>query len=304
MQLEQKRALLQQYFTEHHRVVLGFSGGVDSAFLLAAAKEAGADITPVFIHTPFQPAFELEDARRLTGQLGIRLEIITANPLQQPEIVRNDAKRCYWCKHLLFSLLKDRARELNAILIDGTNASDPEDDRPGMQALRELGAESPLRICGLSKDEIRQLSKEYVLIDGTNASDPEDDRPGMQALRELGAESPLRICGLSKDEIRQLSKEYGLFTWDKPSYACLATRIPTGTAIDCETLQKVEKTEDALFRLGFSDFRVRVFHGAARIQLLASQWQLDEERRRQVTDAAGRYFDTVLLDMTPRTSRE
>lgn len=257
MQLEQKRALLQQYFTEHNRGVLGFSGGVDSAFLLTAAKEAGADITPVFIHTPFQPAFELEDARRLTDQLGIRLEIITANPLQQPEIVRNDAKRCYWCKHLLFSLLKNRARELNA-----------------------------------------------VLIDGTNASDPEDDRPGMQALRELGAESPLRICGLNKDEIRQISKEYGLFTWDKPSYACLATRIPTGTAIDCETLQKIENAEEALFRLGFSDFRVRVFHGAARIQLLASQWQMDEDRRRQVTDAVGQFFDTVLLDMTPRTSRE
>lgn len=257
MQPEQKYALLKEYFVRHKRAVLGFSGGVDSAFLLAAAKEAGADITPVFIHTPFQPTFELEDARRLTDQLGIRLEIITANPLNQPEIVRNDAKRCYWCKHLLFSLLRARAQQLDA-----------------------------------------------VLIDGTNASDPEDDRPGMQALRELGAESPLRICGLTKQEIRQLSKEYGLFTWDKPSYACLATRIPTGTAIDCDTLKKVEGAEQALSNLGFSDFRVRVFHGAARIQLLASQWQMDEERRSQVNEAVGQFFDTVLLDMTPRTSRE
>lgn len=257
MQIEQKYALLKEYFTQHKRAVLGFSGGVDSAFLLAAGKDTGADITPVFIHTPFQPAFELEDARQLTDQLGIRLEIMTANPLAQPEIARNDARRCYWCKHLLFSLLRERARQLDA-----------------------------------------------VLIDGTNASDPEDDRPGMQALRELGAESPLRICGLNKDEIRQISKEYGLFTWDKPSYACLATRIPTGTAIDCETLQKIENAEEALFRLGFSDFRVRVFYGAARIQLLASQWQLDEERRRQVNEAVGQFFDMVLLDMTPRTSRD
>ena len=257
MELQQKRALLRQYFTEHNRVVLGFSGGVDSAFLLAAAKEAGAVITPIFMKTPFQPAFELEDARRLAGELGIQLEIIPADPLTHPEIACNDARHCYWCKRLLFSVLRDRAQQLSA-----------------------------------------------TLIDGTNASDPEDDRPGMQALREMGAQSPLRLCGLTKQEIRQLSKEYQLFTWDKPSYACLATRVPTGTPLDPETLQKVEGAEQALSDLGFSDFRVRVFHGAARLQLLPSQWQMSEDLRQKAAQAVGRYFDTVLLDMVPRTPRE
>ena len=81
MKLEQKRMLLKQYFTEHNRVVLGFSGGVDSAFLLAAAQQAGAAITPIFIKTPFQPAFELADAKRLADQLDIPLEILEADPL-------------------------------------------------------------------------------------------------------------------------------------------------------------------------------------------------------------------------------
>ena len=77
-----------------------------------------------------------------------------------------------------------------------------------------------------------------VLMDGTNASDAEDDRPGMRALRELCVYSPLRICGLTKTEIRRRSKEAGLFTWNKPAYACLATRIPTNERITAEKLEK------------------------------------------------------------------
>ena len=114
-----------------------------------------------------------------------------------------------------------------------------------------------------------------VLLDGTNASDDAGDRPGMKALQELQVKSPLRECGLVKSEIRRLSKEGGLFTWDKPSYACLATRIPTGCEITAEKLQKTEAAENFLFSLGFSDFRVRMMpNGAARLQVLSSQLPL------------------------------
>ncbi len=86
-----------------------------------------------------------------------------------------------------------------------------------------------------------------VLLDGTNASDEEGDRPGMRALRELSVRSRSGECGLTKTEIRRLSKEAGLFTWDKPAYACLATRIPAGEAITAEKLAATEAAEDFLF---------------------------------------------------------
>ena len=82
-----------------------------------------------------------------------------------------------------------------------------------------------------------------LLCDGTNASDDAGDRPGMRALRELMVRSPLRECGLTKAEIRARSKEAGLFTWDKPSYACLATRIRTGEAITKEKLEAAERSD-------------------------------------------------------------
>ena len=96
-----------------------------------------------------------------------------------------------------------------------------------------------------------------VILDGTNASDDAADRPGMRALREMKVMSPLRECGLTKAEIRRLSKEAGLFTWDKPSYACLATRVPSGTRLTADILSRTEQAESFLSGLGFSDFRIR-----------------------------------------------
>src|SRR5699024_2924376 len=110
-----------------------------------------------------------------------------------------------------------------------------------------------------------------LLLDGTNASDDAGDRPGMRALWELSVRSPLRECGLTKPEIRWLSREAGLFTWDKPAYARLATRVPAGERLTAEKLENTERAEDFLFSLGFTDFRVRLFNGAARLQLPAEQ---------------------------------
>ncbi len=103
-----------------------------------------------------------------------------------------------------------------------------------------------------------------MLCDGTNATDDASERAGMRALAELGVRSPLRECGLSKKEVRRLSCEAGLFTHDKPSYACLATRFPTGTEITEDLLTKVEQAEYALHKLGFSDFRIRYMDGSAK----------------------------------------
>lgn len=139
-----------------------------------------------------------------------------------------------------------------------------------------------------------------LIIDGTNASDEAGERPGMRALCELGVRSPLRECGLTKTEIRARSRTAGLFTWDKPAYACLATRVPVGRRIDRELLQRVEAAERELFALGFTDFRVRVFHEAARIQLSPEQMAEALKRREDILARLKKYFDIVLLDMETR----
>lgn len=139
-----------------------------------------------------------------------------------------------------------------------------------------------------------------LLLDGTNASDDAGDRPGLRALRELEVRSPLRECGLTKAEIRAQSQKAGLFTWNKPAYACLATRIPTGTAITAGDLERVEAAEGALFALGFTDFRVRLLSGAARIQLPADQWDRASEQREAIRKALSPRFDAVLLDLETR----
>ena len=139
-----------------------------------------------------------------------------------------------------------------------------------------------------------------LLIDGTNASDDSADRPGMKALTELSVRSPLRECGLTKDEIRRLSKEAGLFTWDKPAYACLATRIPTSEAITLEKLRRTETAENFLTSQGFVDFRIRSKDDAAKIQVTARDLPKIIENREAVFEELKRYYKEVTLDLEVR----
>lgn len=245
---------LQEFFTEHPKAALGFSGGVDSSYLLWAAVNAGADIAPYYIQTAFQPAFELEDAQRLCAQIGVKLNVIRLAALADPRVAANPANRCYYCKVGLFGALRARAKA------DGYD----------------------------------------LLLDGTNASDDAGDRPGMKALREMEVRSPLRECGLTKAMIRQESRKAGLFTWDKPAYACLATRVPTGRTITSELLRRVEGAETALFALGFTDFRVRLYDEAARLQLPEGQLAKAVEQRQAIRQALAPWFDVVLLDTQTR----
>ena len=145
-----------------------------------------------------------------------------------------------------------------------------------------------------------QLDGYQTLIDGTNASDDADSRPGMRALKELSVLSPLREYGLNKNEIRRLSKEAGLFTWNKPAYACLATRIPTGEVITKEKLEHIERAEDYLFSLGFFDFRIRSLGSSAKIQMTAFQLELLIKNRCSIVTELKKYFETVLLDLEVR----
>lgn len=137
------------------------------------------------------------------------------------------------------------------------------------------------------------------LIDGTNASDDPGDRPGTRALRELGVLSPLRDCGITKDEVRRLSREAGLFTSGKPSYACLATRIPTGRRIEEADLSMVEKAEDALRGLGYDDVRVRLESNGARLELAEQMLGRAVSERAKLLEILGG-FGSVTLDLRGR----
>ena len=245
---------LEEFFREVPRAALAFSGGTDSAFLLWAARRYGCDLRAYYIKTAFQPAFELEDARRLAAELDMPLTILELDVLSVEKAVENGPRRCYYCKRALFSRLRQAAAD---------------DGYP-------------------------------VLLDGTNASDDAGDRPGMVALRELEVRSPLRECGITKAEVRRLSRQAGLFTWDKPAYACLATRIPTGTPLTAAQLARVERAEQALAGLGFTDFRVRVAGDAARLQVTEAQLPRVLERRREICDALAPDFGAVTLDPAPR----
>ena len=139
-----------------------------------------------------------------------------------------------------------------------------------------------------------------LIIDGTNASDNAADRPGMVALKELEVRSPLREVGLTKTEIRRLSQEAGLFTHDKPAYACLATRIPAGTAITAEKLAITERNEAFLRSLGFRDFRIRLVGTGAKLQFSEKELPLLFTNREVILQTLKNDYTEVLLDLEVR----
>jgi uncharacterized protein len=154
-------------------------------------------------------------------------------------------------------------------------------------------AENPRNRCYLCKKslftrfmEITAEQKVNCLVEGSNVDDDSDYRPGRQAIRELGVASPLREVGFTKDEIRQLSQEFGLSTWDKPSFACLASRFSYGEPITREKLKTIEDSERILFDLGFKQVRVRHHGNLARIEIdLADMEKILAPTIRETIDA-------------------
>lgn len=221
-QLKEKYEDLKKYLQGFDSLAIAFSGGVDSTFLLAAAKEAlGEKVIAVTLLSGFVPKNEVQEAARFATALGVRHEFIQVEELSIPGVAENPPNRCYLCKKALFTQIK---------------------------ALTE-------------KIAIQQVA------DGSNLDDEGDYRPGMQALAELGIISPLRIAQLTKEEIRALSQMLNLPTWDKPSFACLASRIPYGEPITQEKLAMIEKAELFLMTLGFKQLRVRCHGNLARIEV-------------------------------------
>jgi uncharacterized protein len=199
-------------------LVVAYSGGVDSAFLLYAAHQRLGDrAVAMTVVSPSLAASELEDAQALARQIGARHILVDGHELEDPNYRANSPMRCYFCKTETFDLLVDYAA------------------REGYEAV----------------------------ADGSNADDTGDHRPGRQAAREHHVRSPMLEAGLTKNEIRALSKQAGLPSWSKPALACLASRVPYGTAIDGVMLSQIERAEAVLRELGVRQWRVR-HHPASR----------------------------------------
>ena len=162
---------LDAFFARTPRLALAFSGGCDSSYLLMAAVAAGCEVGAYCVKTAFQADFELEDARRVLNEVRSRypeakveLRVLELDILPQRDICANPPDRCYLCKRFILGAVCDAAaREGYAMLIDGTNASDDPERRPGFRALAELDVVSPLRRAGLTKDDVRVASRKQGL---------------------------------------------------------------------------------------------------------------------------------------------
>ncbi|SHM43470.1 uncharacterized protein SAMN05660826_01012 [Caldanaerovirga acetigignens] len=239
------------------RVIVAFSGGVDSTFLLKVCLDVlgKENVLAVTARSSTYPARELEEAKELAKSFGANHEIIVSEELEVPGFSENPPERCYYCKKELFGQLVKIASER------GFN----------------------------------------FVLDGSNADDAGDFRPGMKAKDELGVKSPLKEAGLTKAEIRTLSQKMGLPTWNKPSFACLASRFPYGERITEEKLNRVGRAEDLLSELGFVQYRVRSHGDLARIEVSSEEIERFFEkslREKVVAEFKKLGFVYVSLDLT------
>lgn len=220
---EQKINRLHQILDELDKVVVAFSGGVDSTFLLKMAIDhLGRDrVLAITADSETYPLREKEEAINIAKLLNANHQIIHTSELNIPGYAENTANRCYFCKNSLFEHLIPIAQE---------------------------------------------LGYKHVVF-GAIADDLGEHRPGLQAAHHRGVRAPLLEAGIKKSEIRHLSRKLGLPTWDKPSFACLASRIPYGEKITARKLSMIDQAEDFLIQLGFRQVRVRQHENLARIEI-------------------------------------
>lgn len=253
MDLQEKNKKLGRILRDMEQVIVAFSAGIDSTFVLArAAEELGDRVLAVTAASETFPERELNEAIELAKQLGARHEIIQIVEMENPHFVANNPDRCYHCKAGLYATLT-----------------------------------------GLAKER-----KIPWILDGANMDDLGDYRPGRKAAKEYEIRSVLQEAGLYKEEIRQLAREMGLPNWDKPSFACLSSRIPYGQQITLEKVRQLDRGEQVLRDMGFRTLRIRHHDTIARIEVPREEFDKVLSHADQITAALkAEGFTYVTLDL-------
>ena len=253
MDWSDKLQVLKKMLAEKEKILISFSGGVDSSLLAKVAGDVlGENAICVILDSETMPRSELENAKALARSFNINCLVAKYSIIDDPDFIKNPPIRCYLCK-------KASARTLKIVAAEkGINC----------------------------------------IADGVNLSDYGDYRPGIKASDEEGIWHPFVEAGIAKEDIRELAKQMGLSFWDKPSSACLASRIPYGDQITCANLEMVEMAEDYLKTLGHNQARVRVHGSVARIEVPEDEMEmvlLSRDRIAKELKKAG--FKYIALDL-------
>lgn len=254
MGIEQKLFRLKKIISDCGSVLVAFSGGADSTFLLKTALDAlpKEKVLAVTAFSPVRPKEELFFSKGIARSLSAPHRIIKTYELKNKKFISNTVKRCYFCKLELFSKLKTISAKLDL----------------------------------------------NVVADGTCLSDRQDFRPGSLAGQELKIRPLLLEAGLAKEDIRRLSRMAGLITWNKPSSACLVSRIPYGTRISRALLGRIDRAEAYLKKLGFAQIRLRHYDGLCRIEVSGEDIErLIKERVRIVDRLKKIGYNYITLDL-------
>lgn len=254
MNPEEKYGHLKDILARYGKVLIAYSGGVDSTFLVKAAIDAlGTENVLAFLgKSPTIPSSELAEAIKIAESLGVLCITRETTERNNPLYIANNTDRCYHCKGALLDLAAD----------------------------------------------IAQTKGFSVILEGSNSDDLADYRPGRTACRERNVLSPLTEAGLTKNDIRDLSKQFSLPTHDKPSFACLATRIPYGTPITDGLLAQIDTAEAFIKSLGIRQVRVRVPDNVAKIEVIPVDFEriiLHSDRIAQKFKEIG--FSQTTLDL-------
>lgn len=251
--IQEKDQKLTHILKQMGKVMIAFSGGVDSTFVLKRAhQELGNQVVAVVAASETFPSREFDAAVKIAKDMGVELHTTEVSELTNANFVANNPDRCYHCKTGLYSHLQSIAKDMGYPFI----------------------------------------------IDGSNVDDLGDYRPGLKAKDEQGIRSILQEAGFVKEEIRELSKELDLPTWNKPSFACLSSRIPYGTIIEKHKIDQLDEAEHFLIQLGFYQVRVRHHDKIARIEVMPQEINKLIDAREQIYEKfTSLGFTYVTLDL-------